>query len=274
MAVPPEAAQCWRVYRGVYLPAHLADDLLARCRGLLDVLPASARFSHVTAGALLGLPVRASVGQIHVSVPADVVTPRRRPGLITHQRRMYEAPVHVQGVPVSRPAQLFLDLASVLDLAELVVVGDALLAGRLDLPTIQRYLAERPRHRGVLRAREAATLLRQHVDSPQETRLRLAIVRAGLPEPEVNVPVFDAAGGWIGSPDLGYRQYRIAIQYEGDAHRTNRRRWRQDIARDEAFTDSGWLVLRAVADDIVRPQPFLGRLTRRLRERGWLPPPC
>ncbi len=185
---------------------------------------------------------------------AGVVTPRRRPGLITHQRVLDEQPVLLQGVPVSCPAQLFLDLASVLDLTELIVVGDALLARLLDLTMLQRYLAERPRQRGVLRAREAVTLLRPQVDSPQETRLRLVIARAGLPEPQVNVPVFDAAGGWIGAPDLGYEQYRIAIQFEGDAHRTNPRRWRQDIARDEAFTDIGWLVLRAVANDIVRPQ--------------------
>jgi hypothetical protein len=115
-------------------------------------------------------------------------------------------------------------------------------------------------------------LLRPGVDSPQETRLRLIIVRAGLPEPDVNVPVFDAAGEWIGSPDLGYGAYRIALQYEGDVHRSNPRRWRQDIARDEAFADAGWLVLRTTADDVARPSRFLHRLTRALVARGWRPP--
>jgi hypothetical protein len=227
----------------------------------------------VTAASLLGLPVHASVEQIHVTVPAGVVTPRRRAGLITHQRVLDGEPLEVEGVPVSCPGQLLLDLASALSPTELIVVGDALLAQGHELETIMHDLAGRGRSRGIIRAREVAMLLRPGVDSPQETRLRLIIVRAGLPEPAVNLPVFDEAGGWIGSPDLGYGKYRIALQYEGDAHRSNPRRWRQDIARDEAFADAGWLVLRAVADDIARPQRFLTRLTRRLHERGWRPPP-
>jgi hypothetical protein len=263
----------WRPYRGVHLPLGASDDLITRCRGLMRVLPASARFSHETAASLLGLPVHASVEQIHVTVPAGVVTPRRRAGVITHQRVLDGEPIQVAGVPVSRPGQLLLDLASAVSPTELVVVGDALLAHGHELDAIRQELAGRGRSRGIVRAREVAMLLRPGVDSPQETRLRLIIVRAGLPEPDVNVPVFDAAGEWIGSPDLGYGKYRIALQYEGDVHRSNPRRWRQDIARDEAFTDIGWLVLRAVADDITRPQRFLTRLTRRLQERGWRPPP-
>lgn len=53
-----------------------------------------------------------------------------------------------------------------------------------------------------------------------ETRTRLLLVFAGLPCPETNVPVFDDHGQWIGRPDLAYRRLRLAIQYEGDVHRT------------------------------------------------------
>ena len=41
--------------------------------------------------------------------------------------------------------------------------------------------------RGCRLARRAASLAREGVDSPQETRLRLLLVLAGLPEPRVNV---------------------------------------------------------------------------------------
>jgi hypothetical protein len=264
----------WRPYRGIYLPQWAADDLQTRCEALRAVLPPQSRFSHATAASLLGLPVTASVDEIHVTVPRGVVTPRRRPGVVTHQRVMDEPPAVVQGLPVSCPGQLLLDLAPSLDLVELVVLGDALLAMGVDAQSLHSYLAARAGTRGIVRARDAVQLVRVGVDSPPETRLRLIIVWAGLPEPAVNVRVFDAAGGWIGSPDLGYDEFQIAVQYEGDVHRTSRRRWRMDVARDEAYTDAGWLVVRATADDVVRPHRFLRRLTRRLLDRGWRPPPA
>jgi hypothetical protein len=100
------------------------------------------------------------------------------------------------------------------------------------------------------------------------TRLRLIVVRGGLPEPTVNPEVRDAAGEWLGQPDLAHLRAMVATQFEGDVHRTSQRRWRQDIARDEAFRDNGWTVLRTTGDDIHRPAPYLWRLRRALRARG------
>jgi hypothetical protein len=261
----------WRPWRGVVLPLSQAHELAARCAGLLQVLPPESRFSHATAAALLGLPVAACLDEIHVTVPAGLWTPRRRPGVVTHARVLDEDPAYVDGLPVSCAGQLFLDLACVLSPTELVVLGDAMVRAGHPPDGLTAYLLRHPGQRGVVRARDAVRLIRPGVDSPQETRLRLAIVQAGLPEPEVNPPVYDDAGEWIGSPDLGYKRYRVAGQYEGDAHRTNRRRWRQDIARDESFADAGWVVLRAVADDVARPLRYTERMRRRLLERGWRP---
>jgi hypothetical protein len=107
---------------------------------------------------------------------------------------------------------------------------------------------------------------RDGVDSPQETRLRLGIVAYGLPEPDVAVVVRDRHGEWLGVVELGYRKRRVLIQYEGDLHRTSRRRWRQDIARDEAYIAEGWRVLRATADDVDRPARFCHRLQQVLEQ--------
>lgn len=254
--------------RGTYLAAALAQDLPARCEALGLVMPDGARFSHQTAAALLGAPVGAGASPVHVSVPAGVVLPRSRPGLVTHQRVLVGAPVIVDGLPVTAPEQLFLDLSPGLGPRSRVVLGDFLVVGLTTPAGLAAYLQERPRTRGIVAAREALGLVRVGVKSPQETLLRLHIVAAGLPEPEVNRPAFDEHGGWLGEPDLGYFRQRIAVQYDGDVHRTNPRRWRQDIARDEGFRDAGWLVLRATADDVQRPAPFLSRLGRHLQERS------
>jgi len=254
--------------RDVYLAAPLADDLRARCDALTLVMPEGARFSHQTAAALYGAPVAAGTVPIHVSVPAGVVVPRRRPGLVTHQRVLEGPPVLLGGLPVTAPEQVFLDLSPVLGPRSRVVLGDYLVNALTDPGAIAQYLRERPRTRGIVAAREALGLVRVGAKSPQETLLRLHIVEAGLPEPEVNRPAFDAAGGWLGEPDLGYFEQLIAVQYDGDIHRTNPRRWRQDIARDEGFRDAGWLVLRATADDVARPARFVSRLGRHLKERS------
>jgi hypothetical protein len=259
-------------YRGVYVPTQDADDLLTRCAALALVLPPQARFSHGTAAGLYGSPL-AATAEVHVSVPAGVSVPRSRTGVVVHQRTLDREPLLVHGLALTRPEQTFLDLAVVLPLADLLVLGDHLVNRWTTQAQLVAYLQARPGTRGVVRARETAALVRAGAGSPQESRLRLIIVRAGLPEPAVNVPVFDEVGGWIGSPDLGYGAYRIALQYEGDVHRSNPRRWRQDIARDEAFADAGWLVLRVTADDVARPSRLLHRLTRALVARGWRPLP-
>jgi hypothetical protein len=250
-------------YRGVYVPTQDADDLLTRCAALALVLPPQARFSHATAAGLYDSPL-AATAEVHVSVPAGVSVPRSRRGVVVHQRTLDREPLLVQGLALTRPEQTFLDLAVVLPLADLLVLGDHLVNRWTTQAQLVAYLQARPGTRGLVRA---------GAGSPQESRLRLIIVRAGLPEPAVNVPVFDEVGGWIGSPDLGYGAYRIALQYEGDVHRSNPRRWRQDIARDEAFADAGWLVLRVTADDVARPSRLLHRLTRALVARGWRPLP-
>jgi hypothetical protein len=266
-----------RPHRNVYVSSDAADDLGHRCAALGLVLPPEARFSHRTAAALYGAPTPASATasdlDIHLTVPAGVVVPRRRPGVVTHQRVLDADAVVVDGVPVTCPEQTFLDLAAVTGRRELVVLGDFLVRDWTTPDAIVTYLAARPRTRGIVRAREAAGLVRLQVDSPQETRLRLLIVDAGLPEPEVNRPAFDEAGEWIGIPDLGYHVERIAVQHDGEVHWSNVRRWRQDVVRDEAFRDAGWIVLRTVAEDVRQPARFLTRLTRSLRERGWRPEP-
>lgn len=254
-----------RHYRGVYGADGVDVSTATRAAGLAAVLPPEARFSHLTAAELYGAPVGRS-RDIHVTVPVPRAVPRRRPGVVTHQRtRCDDVPRSVCGVMVSSPEQTFVDLAAQLGLDDMVVLGDYLVRHWTSTAAIERHLAVSPRAtRGIVRARQALALVRVGVDSPLETRLRLIIVRHGLPEPAVNPLVFDNAGEWLGQPDLAHLRERVATQIDGDVHRTNRRRWRQDIARDEAFRDVGWTVLRTTAQDVRYPGPYLARLERAL----------
>lgn len=256
------------LFRGVYLGPSGSNTLVARAQGLAEVLPSDAQFSHHTAAELYGAPAPRT-DELHVSVAASRTTPRRRRGVVTHARLRAGEPRLIDELLVTSPEQTFLDLAAVLSLDEAVVLGDYFVRNWVSRSRLTGHVATAPRGtRGVVRAREALALVREGVNSPPETLLRLHIVRNGLPEPAVNPTIYDSAGGWLGEPDLAHLLQRVLTQYDGDVHRTTIRRWRQDIARDEAFRDDGWTVLRATGSDLAHPGPYLTRLRRYLREAG------
>ena len=117
-------------------------------------------------------------------------------------------------------------------------------------------------------SRAAAALVRSGVDSPPETIVRLIIVDGGLPCPQAGLAVYDESGGWIGRPDLCYILLKLAIQYEGDVHRTTRKRWRADISRDEVLHDHEWDVIRVTGDDLSRPAALCRRIAVRLERQS------
>lgn len=91
------------------------------------------------------------------------------------------------GLQVTSAERTFLDLAETLSLVDLVILGDSLVKAKRAKPVDLVSAAADWRGRGARLARTAAALVREGVDSPQETRTRLLIVLAGLPEPTVNV---------------------------------------------------------------------------------------
>ncbi|TDD71691.1 hypothetical protein E1262_06055 [Jiangella aurantiaca] len=252
-----------RLHRGVYAERELDVDGDRRVRAWLLALPADAALYGATAAAWFGLPV-APPADVQVIVPPGTV-PRRRPGLEPHEGLgLDDVTVH-RGLRVTTPERTWLDLSLTLGDVELVVVGDAMV--RRGLTTCDRLVESADvarRRRGIVRARSLARLVRDRVDSPQETRLRLVLVAGNLPEPAVNPDLSDERGGWIGRPDLAYADVRLAIQYEGDVHRTNAERWRADVGRDEVLRDHGWEVVRVTAADIAHPAQLCARIRRAL----------
>lgn len=82
-------------------------------------------------------------------------------------------------------------------------------------------------------ARRAASLAREGVDSPQETRLRLLLVLAGLPEPQVNLILRGRDGSWRKRYDVAYEHLRLIIEYDGRKHADDTKQWLTDIFRRE-----------------------------------------
>lgn len=79
-------------------------------------------------------------------------------------------------------------------------------------------------------------------------------MRGGLPEPVVGHTVFDDDGFFVGTPDLAYVKERIAIEYQGSDHWTNRDVFEDDILRRELFERARWRVILVTDRRLQHPQ--------------------
>ncbi|HVN12895.1 MAG TPA: hypothetical protein VMT69_12435 [Kineosporiaceae bacterium] len=126
------------------------------------------------------------------------------------------------GITVTTPARTCLDLMRERRLVEAVVVADAFLyAGLIDRTELAIFCENRYRWPGIRQARLAVSLSSAFARSPGETRLRMVLVLAGFEQPLVNVPVVDASGAHVATPDLQVRGRRWAwLEYDGAYHDT------------------------------------------------------
>jgi very-short-patch-repair endonuclease len=73
---------------------------------------------------------------------------------------------------------------------------------------------------------------------------------------------------------MGWEDLKVAVEYDGDQHRSDRRQYRWDIRRLEMLERLGWIVVRVTAGD--PPEDTIRRvraaLARRAARRGRLGP--
>lgn len=114
--------------------------------------------------------------------------------------------------------------------------------------------------------------VRPRTDSARETQTRLLIVRAGLPEPEVNGEIFDQYGRKLATGDLVFREYRVLTEYDGEQHFTDAEQYHWDVDRLDAIMEAGWRVIRITTSHLrLTPSPALRRITTALVAAGWRP---
>lgn len=244
-------------------PAPPVHPTLPRAAAVLETVP-DACASHLTAALVREwwLPRKAQdTHLVHITREPTRSRLKRR-GIITHRSLLPKDEVdRVNGRRVTSPERTWLDCASLLTLQDLVILGDHLVRepyGWAETPRLQWTTVDAldgcvHRHPGVphiSKARNALELIRVGADSPQETLLRLAMGRAGLPEPVLQIECWDPqySPDFPATADLGYPQWGIAIQYEGKHHGVGNQ-LAKDLRRDQAFLRQGWIVLRFGSGD-------------------------
>lgn len=271
------------ISRGLYRPAQWSFELETAARALSVASP-GAWISHVTAARLrcqLLPPWLSDSEELHLSKPRELPEVRRK-GIVGHTVLALDDEVETaDGIRISTRPRTWLDLARRLSLSELVCLGDELvriprpgLEGRSEpfatIDGLRSMVSRHPNLQGIVRARAALDLMRVGSDSGPETLLRLAMCDAGLPEPELQLPLRPENPS---SPtaDLGYRHRRLAVQYDGGHHLLPAQIF-SDRRRDKAFEAAGWTVLVLTKEDHADGFACATTKIRRILRNAYLSP--
>jgi Protein of unknown function (DUF559) len=195
--------------------------------------------------------------------------PNSPAGVLTRNHRVDGDEVtHVARLPVTTAARTAYDLGRQLPRGQAVARLDALMRATPFSVEDVLLLAKRyPGARGLRRLRAALPLVDGGAASPKETWLRLLIIDAGLPAPTTQIPVHER---WrlVGVLDMGWEKYKVAVEYDGDQHRTSRCQYVRDQQRLRKLEAMGWIIIRVIAEDA--PADVARRVRDALTRRGCL----
>lgn len=249
-----------------------ADSLRARCELFAARLRDDAVISHTTAAMLYGAPLDFTFerdDRLHFTTPAPGSAPHAR-GLVGHLAQLAPGSTRILlGLRVTSPARTWLDLGSILELGDLVAVGDYLVHHSAPWVSVEELTTAVAgwRGRGIRTLRPAVALLDPRSESRPESRLRVMILQAGLPRPEINHALVDSQTGKHLRPDFRFSQQRVILEYQGDYHRT-RAQWRKDMTRRSKLEAMGWYVMELNGDDLDDPQELVSRIAGVLSSRA------
>ncbi|MFE6735208.1 endonuclease domain-containing protein [Microbacterium sp. NPDC057650] len=271
-----------RPFRGVR-SKKTPETFLARAECYSHRMRLGHRYVGATAMRVWGIPhpsTWTAKEPIHVAVPRET-TPPKITGVKGRRLDKHRARTsRVHGLPVVDPIAAVFSTAHELTIAQIITALDAILttcdnypglySGKplITIAEIEERLAEWTGFAGRGKVRAALPLARLGVESPKETETRLLLIGHGLPEPVVQHEVRDP-GRLIARVDLAYPELKIAIEYEGDGHRTSKDQWRADIRRQRDLEDRGWIVIRLTQADL-KPsgqQAFLARVRGAIASR-------
>ncbi|WP_204080362.1 DUF559 domain-containing protein [Mycobacterium riyadhense] len=252
-------------YRAVFRDVYIRRDaeLTAAVKARAAWLSTGAVLAGLSAAAVLGTK------WLDPAAPAEIVRADRhsQPGIVVHSYQLADDEVHTaRGMRVTTAARTAFDIGCSLSVAKAVPILDALLNATGIKPADVIATADRhPGARGIRRLRAGLDLADGGAESPQETRLRLLLVAAGLPKPETQIEFRDLHI----RVDLGWRGWKVAVECDGIQHWENRYQRSWDIERIALLEAAGWTVIRVSAEMLSRrPAAIVARVTTKLRERG------
>lgn len=255
-----------QLFRGIYILASVELTLEIWCRAALRISPVDTVVSHVTALRVYGFSTGAP-WPIHIST--RTATHTRQKGIRPYQRKGRLEQRVIDGIAVTTPERTIVDIATKVRLTELVQASEWMIhQGWTTLEGLAEY-ALASHLDGVRRLRRVLGYVREGVESPMETLVRLMLVFARLPEPACNLRILDSAGYFLARGDLVYADYLVLVEYDGWHHERNAAQRQHDLVRRESLEAAGWRIIVIMVEDLKDSRAVVRRVHRALVSNGY-----
>jgi hypothetical protein len=265
-----ELARWYRpIFRNVYAPRGRQLTVADRATGAWLWSKRRAIVTGVAASAMYG------ADWVDVATPIELVYPHTHPspptGIIARNERIAEDEFTViAGIPVAGLARTAFDIGRFHARGRAIARLDALMRVAPFPAEEVLILAKRYRGaRGLKSLKEALPLVDGGAASPRETWLRLVYIDGGLPTPRTQIPIYDTDGTLLRTVDMGWEEFKVASEYDGDQHRTNRLQYVKDMRVLPKIERLGWIVERVIKED--SSVAALNRAWDAMTSRGWRP---
>lgn len=256
-----------KVHRNVYAPATAKLNAVDRAVAAWLWSGRQATVAGVSAAALFGVRWMPDDG------PAELVRTqhRRPPGITVHCGHVRDDEVcTVRSICSTTAARTAYDLGRRSPFTVGLIRVDAVLAATgIGVDAIAAIAQRNPGARHIRRLRSILDIADGGAESPQETRLRLLLLRAGLPRPVTQIPICTAAGRVVRRIDMGWPQWKVGVEYDGFQHWTDAQQYAGDIDRLEFLADRGWRLVRVSVNHLrYQPHGIVQRTVTALRAAG------
>ena len=261
----------WRrtPWRGIFVDGRYPDDAHTRIRAAALRVGGDLVACRSTAALLWGFDIRppdvVAADDVHLLGPPDLDN-RRLPGLQVHPSCLGTRDAELRrGLWCTPAPRTACDVARLGEPIDILATLDAAMASRkcTRAQLLQECVAQRGL-RGIRRVADLVPWADGRAESPMESRLRWRFLQSDLPAPEVQLVV--SRGCRSHRLDLGWRRYKVGVEFDGlEAHMT-RQQLADDRDRHNYFTEEGWLLLHFTARDVYRRhEAMIATVGRHLR---------
>jgi hypothetical protein len=173
--------------------------------------------------------------------------------------------VVVDDIPMTSPVRTAWDVATLETVPTAVALLDGMVrqgyVGEAQLGSMLVEMRGRWRH---ARAEKVFALVDGRSESPPESWVRVACIRAGLPTPTPQFVVMED-GEYLGKVDLAWPEAKVVVEYEGAYHFDGLQIVKDD-ARYERLVAAGWRVIRVSAVDLRNLEALVERIAEALAD--------
>ncbi|WP_433515918.1 DUF559 domain-containing protein [Nonomuraea sp. CA-143628] len=240
-------------------------SLLERAQRITRLIPQAVACRR-TAAHIWGLHVL-SLDTPEDDWPVELIAPGHLaiPGCVTHVTTLPADDItEHKGVRLTTRERTALDCVRWLPRLEAVAALDQFLRHGVDLEALWHQSTS-------WHLRDTLSLADRGAASPRESWLRVILVDGGLPRPttQVRVPLADDRFAYL---DLGWPEFRVAVEYDGQRHHTSAADQLRDEHRRAELRALGWRVI-VVRRDVIPGQTadLLHQVADTLIQQGWQP---